>query len=261
MSRPRSPLGAGTALALFDRRLAAAHKNRSLQKFPLVHGMLRANGQTVEGPRPCDGFDVFGDDEDSLVLVLMDVQSSAESPPGFLSGLLQSARQALQSHQPLHQVVCDLELQLALYPGVEAGLVILRVSQRDAKIELLNAGMPPVANASPGGRLDFYPSLSGPLGRRVGEVHPYELVPLLWGGTWLAVSDGMLNGSNDEVAVAALCATVDLPARGLLLATASTEDLHDALQAALTERRFLRDDATGVLIAADPGARFDSGIV
>ncbi len=123
---------------------------------------------------------------------------------------MQTTKNALQRQEPLHTVVAELEMQLAVHPGVEAGLVILRLSQRDARVEVLNAGMPAVANASPGGRLDFHPAQSGAIGRRIGEVHPYELVPLHWGGTWLTVSDGMLNGSLHEDDVAALCVKLDL---------------------------------------------------
>ncbi len=223
--------------------------------------MLRASGETVEGPRPCDWFDVFVDERGDLVLLLLDVRSSAESPDAFLAGLMRTTKATLLRHEPLHLVVGELEMQLAVHPGVEAGLVILRMSQQDAKVEVLNAGMPAVANTSPGGRLDFYPSQSNAVGRRVGEVHAYELVPLHWGGTWLTVSDGMLNGSLDEENVAALCVKLDLANRGLLLAQASNEDLYDAFQDVLTAARFLRDDATGVLIAADPAARFQSGII
>jgi len=222
--------------------------------------MLRASGETVEGPRPCDWFDVFTDEEGSLVLALMDVRSSAESPLSFLAGLMQTTKSALERHEALHAVVAELEMQLAVHPGVEAGLVILRLSQRDAKVEVLNAGMPAVANTSPGERLDLYPAQSSAVGRRVGEVHPYELVPLHWGGTWLAVSDGMLNGSSDTESVAALCEKLELSQRGLSLARSSAEELYDAFQAVLLPARFLRDDATGVVLAADAAARFRSGI-
>ncbi len=223
--------------------------------------MLRASGETVEGPRPCDWFDVFADERGNLVLLLLDVRGSAQSPETFPAGLMQGTKEALRRSEPLNSVVGELEMRLAVHPGVETGLVILRVSQRDAKVEVLNAGMPAVANAGHGGRLEFYPAQSGAVGRRIGEVHPYELVPLHWGGTWLTVSDGMLNGSLDEENVAALCARLDLPTRGLELAQASSEDLYDAFQELLTAARFLRDDATGVLIAADGAVRFQSGIV
>jgi len=223
--------------------------------------MLRASGETVEGPRPCDWFDVFVDQRGDLVLALLDVRTSAESPQAFLASLMQTTKAALQRQDPLHTVVLELEMQLAVHPGVEAGLVILRISQADARVEVLNAGMPALVNTSPGGRLDFYPAQSSALGRRVGEVHPYELVPLRWGGTWLAVSDGMLNGSLNEENVAALCGKLELESRGLLLSQSRAEDLYDVFQGVLTTARFLRDDATGIVIAADATARFPSGIV
>jgi hypothetical protein len=84
---------------------------------------------------------------------------------------------------------------------------------------------------------------------------------LRWGGTWLAVSDGMLNGFSSEDSIAALCRKLELESRGLLLAQASSEDLYDVFQGVLSAARFVRDDATGVLIAADAAARFPSGIV
>jgi hypothetical protein len=65
----------------------------------------------------------------------------------------------------------------------------------------------------------------------------------------------------DEESVATLCAKLDLENRAMVLAQTTAEDLYDVFQTALSAGRFLRDDATGVLIAADPGARFQSGIV
>jgi hypothetical protein len=223
--------------------------------------MLRASGQTIEGPRPCDSFDVFVDAQGDLVVLLMDVHASVEPPAGFVSSLILETRDALLEHQPLHAVVNALEMQLAVRPGVEAGLVVLRLSQRDARVEVLNAGMPAVANAGPGNHVTLHPPLSGPVGQRIGQVHPYELVPLAWGSTWLAVSDGLLNGSLDPEDTAALCEWLQLAECGLSLTTASADQQCDTFQGLLTAARFLRDDATFVLVSADPQARFQSGIV
>jgi hypothetical protein len=218
------------------------------------------SGETIDGPRPSDLFEVFVDYSGDLVLVLLDVQAPAESP-GFLGSLMQHARSALETHEPLHQVVNELEMQLAMRPGIEAAMVILRLSERDAKVEILNAGMPPIANTQPGGQLSVYPALSGPVGRRVGEVHPYELVPLIWGSSWLAVSDGMTSGSLDATSVTELCKRLGLAERGLALASASSDALYDVLQEVLPAARFLRDDATCIILGADVhGARFKSGI-
>jgi hypothetical protein len=222
--------------------------------------MLRASGETIEGPRPCDSFDVFVDEAGDLVVLLMDVYASAEPSDSFAASLMRETRGALYTHQPLHTVVNALEMQLAARPGVEAGLTILRLSQRDAKVEVLNAGMPALANAGPGEQVTLHAALSGPVGRRVGEVHPYELLSLAWGSTWLAVSDGMVNGSLDPENVSAMCAKLALSERGLALTTASADEQYDTFQGLLTAARFLRDDATFVLVSADPGTRFRSGI-
>jgi hypothetical protein len=255
------PNQAGAALAIASSTVAAAHKNPSLRSFPLLHGMLRASGETIEGPRPCDSFDVFVDQAGDLVVLLMDVHASVEPSDSFVTSLMRETRGALDAHQPLHAVVNALEMQLAARPGVEAGLAILRVSQRDAKVELLNAGMPAFANAGPGEHVALHEALSGPVGRRVGEVHPYELVALAWGSTWLAVSDGMVNGSLDPESVRALCAKLTLCERGLSLTMAGAEERYDAFQGLLGAARFVRDDATFVLVSADAGARFQSTIV
>ena len=241
--------------------VAAAHKNQSLRNFPLLHGMLHAGGETIEGPRPCDSFDVFADEAGNLVVLLMDVHASVERSGAFAASLMHETRDALYEHQPLHAVVNALQMQLAARPDVEVGLAILRLSQREAKVELLNAGMPAFANAGPGEHVVLHAALSGPVGRRVGEVHPYELVPLTWGSTWLAVSDGMVNGSLDPKNVSALCESLELGQRGLSLTMASTQQQYDAFQGLLVAARFLRDDATFVLVSADAGTRFQSAIV
>jgi hypothetical protein len=225
--------------------------------------MLRASGETIEGPRPADAFDVFVDDNGDFVVLLLDLQGVSDSSGSFLDSLMHQTRAALETHEPLHQVVNELEMELAVRPGVEAGLVILRLSQRDAKVEVLNAGMPPIANALPGSQLDLHLALSSPIGRRVGEVHPYELVPLIWGSVWLAVSDGLTSGSHDSENLRDLCLKLKLEERGMSLAAATSETLYDALQEVLPQARFLRDDATCILVGADvhsQGGRFQSGI-
>jgi hypothetical protein len=223
--------------------------------------MLRASGQTIEGPRPCDSFDVFVDEQGDLVVLLMDIPIGPEASDEFAHSLLHKTRLALKSHTPLHAVVNALELELSIHPGIEVGLAMLRLSQRDARVEVLNAGMPAIANAAPGEYVNLHPALSGPVGRRVGEVHPYELVPLRWGSTWLCVSDGMTNGSLDAETTAALCAKLDLGEHGLSLTTASGDEQYDAFQSLLASTRFVRDDASFVLVSADPDARFQSGFI
>ncbi|HEY4104385.1 MAG TPA: SpoIIE family protein phosphatase [Polyangiaceae bacterium] len=242
--------------------MAAASKNPKVRNLPVQSGMLRVSGETIEGPRPSDLFDVFNDDDGDLVVVLLDLRGAAETSGSFLSSLMRKLRSELELHEPLHQVVSELELQLATRPGVEAGLTVLRVSQRDSRVELLNAGMPPVASALPGGELAIHAALSSPIGRRVGEVHPYELVPLVWGSVWLMLSDGVTGGSLELEAVRAICEGLEFAQAGMALAGAKSETLYEALQEVLPQARFLRDDASCVFVGADAEGhgRFRSGI-
>ncbi len=83
--------------------------------------MLRASGETIEGPRPSDWFDAFVDSRGDLVVLLMDVRSSAESSEEFLATLVRDTRAALHRGDALHAVVGDLEMMLAAHPGVETG--------------------------------------------------------------------------------------------------------------------------------------------
>jgi hypothetical protein len=221
--------------------------------------MLRVEAETVPGQRPSDWLEVIVDREGDLVVSLLDFQGPL-APSDALAGALRGeAHEALEKHQPLHSVVGALELQLAARPGAELGMLVLRFSQRDAKIELLNAGMPAVACVGPGGQMVLRPALSDALGRRVGEVHPYELIPLAWGSTWLAVSDGALNGSLGRENVTGLCAKLGLTDRGLPLSSAGSAEQSKALQALLPATQLQGDDATLVLVSADPEIRFKHG--
>ncbi|MEP7048809.1 MAG: hypothetical protein ABJB12_00585 [Pseudomonadota bacterium] len=236
--------------------MAAAHKNPALDRIAVVHGMLQAKGETVAGAQPSDFLDVFVDQEGDLVVLLLDLQAPPEASEAFSNSLMREAREALEKHTALHSLVNRLEVLLAARPRMEVGLLVLRLSERDARVEILNAGMPAVASAGPGDHVAVYPALSDALGRRVGEVHPYELVPLAWGSTWLALSDGALDGSAEPDRVAALCAALDLTKRGSSLTAEGSDEHHEALQALLPRAQPGRADATLVLVSSDPPMRF-----
>lgn len=220
--------------------------------------MLRGSGATLEGSKPSDWFELFVDDQGDLVLLLLDVTSRADSSVDFLSTVMGETRTLLRRHAPLSTVVGSLTLELAGTSGAEVGLVIVRISQRHAQVELLNAGMPAIASAGPGG-VRLFDALSGPIGRRVGEVHPYEMLPLVWGTVWLACSGGLLGESATADAVQLACDRIDLVGRGFMLANYGEEELHDVLEALFSEARSSGDDATAVIVSADPHARFESG--
>jgi hypothetical protein len=223
--------------------------------------MLRASGETLEGPRPSDLFDLVIDAQGDLTLVLIDLHAGADTPGSQLGNAMRKAREALEAREPLHAVVSALELYFAEHPGLEAGISLLRFSQATSRVEILNAGMPPIAHLAPGAHFSLHAALSSPIGRKVGEVHAYELVPLIWGGVWLIASDGFTAGSLDPEPLRELAAKLDLAGSGRALSAQNSEGFYDKLLAAVPRARFLRDDATLVVVCADPNSRFESGIV
>ena len=224
--------------------------------------MLRASGETIEGPRHCDSFDVFVDEAGDLVVLLMDVHASVEPSDSFVASLLCDARSALHAHQPLHTVINALEMQLAARPGEEVALAIVRFSQRDAKVELLNAGMPALANAGPAEHVALHAALSGPVGRRVGEVPSLRAFAiglgqhLARGLRWHAERfprPGRRPRDVCQTRASRQWPVVDDSQRGRAVRRLSGS--------APGSTRFLRDDATFILVSADPGTRFQSAIV
>lgn len=241
--------------------MASTRKKHRPRKLPILHGMLRASGETLEGPRPSDLFDLVIDSQGDLTLVLIDLHVGAETPGSQLGAAMRRVREALEALEPLHAVASALELYFAEHPGLEAGVSLLRFSQATSRVEILNAGMPPIAHVAPGEHFVLHAALSSPIGRKLGEVHAYELVPLIWGGVWLIASDGFTGGSLDPEPVRELATKLDVVGGGRELSARGSEGFYDKLLETLPRARFLRDDATLVVVCADPDLRFESGIV
>ncbi|HEY2404365.1 MAG TPA: SpoIIE family protein phosphatase [Polyangiaceae bacterium] len=220
--------------------------------------MLRVSGETLEGPRPSDLFEVVVDSQGDLTLVLLDVHAPGDSSERALCQAMDRVREALEAREPLHSAVTNLELSFAEWPGREAGIGLLRFSQASSRVEILNAGMPPIMHVVPGGHVTMHHALSTPVGRRVGEVHAYELVPLIWSGVWLIASDGFTNGSLDADPMRELSAKLAIVECGLELSAHTSAEFYDRLLQ-VPRARFLRDDATAIVVFADPKSRFESG--
>lgn len=182
---------------------------------------------------------------------------NVKRPP--LRGALRSARKPLLASAPLQEVVSAVVAE-ASSAGFEIGVGLVRISQSESRVEILNAGMPPIA-CSTEQRVFVYSPRSRAVGRDDDQGHPYEVVPLVWGSTWLLASSGLTGGSLLPDPVQHLCERLELRTRGLELATQTPDELRDTLIARNPDsRRCARDDATLVLIAADPHARLQSGI-
>jgi hypothetical protein len=141
------------------------------------------------------------------------------------------------------------------------GITLLRFSQPDARVEILNAGMPAVACVLPDGRLTLHAALSPAIGRRFGDVHPYELSPLIWGSSWFALSDGLTAGKQGPEDVRSWLSQNDLQKRGPELSALKPTALAALLaELASDDERRSHGDASLLIVNADPTRRFRSGI-
>ena len=241
--------------------LASAFRKPSARKLPLLRGLLRITGDTLEGPRETDLFDVVTGPGGDVGIVLLDVQTRHSEPADVGRALLAKAALGFTERTPLHAVMLDLVRTLFEYPGTELRVTLMRCSVADARAEVTTAGMPPLACALPGGSIAMHPASSPPLTSTTMVPPPVEVVPLVWGSTWMAVSDGFTSGSDHPEIVRRLAMDLELPERGFALSGQTPDALYDLLASRLSESgRFARDDATLVLISADPHQRFTSSI-
>lgn len=216
--------------------------------------MLFASATTIQGPSPTDAYDVFVDERMELTAVLLEVHAS--SRPELARGALAVARERIFERAPIYEIVAALRTFIAIEAGTALGVALLRFSQVDARVEILNAGMPSVLCALPDGHCVPHPALSPAIGRQFGDVHPYELCPLVWGSTFYVTSNGAVPRASEA---RALFEGVDLSRRGGELAALAPRSL-GAFFSELA-RDPARGDASLSVIHSDPARRFRSTIV
>lgn len=240
--------------------MVAARKPEA-RKLPVQRGLLRITGDTLEGPRESDCFDIVSGPGGDVGIVLIDVNCRQPEPGKVGQVLLATAARGFTERTPLHAMMLDMVRTLFEFPGTELRVTLMRCSIAEARAEVTIAGMPPLACVHPDGSITVHPPSSPPLTATTTVPPPVEVVPLVWGSTWLAVSDGFTAGSDHPDAVKRLARDLELHEHGLALSGQTPDALYDLLASRVLESgRFARDDATLVLIGADPHARFQSGI-
>jgi hypothetical protein len=223
--------------------------------------MLHVSGASALSSAATDTYQVVVDDRAELSLVLLDVECEKPVRPELRAQALGVVVQAVKARAPMYEIVTLLRTFSAGERRTTVGIVLLRFSQPDARVEILNAGMPAVACALPDGHFTLHAALSPAIGRRFGDVHPYELSPLIWGSSWFALSDGLTAGKVGPEDVRAWLFRHELHERGAELSSRTPEAL-----AALIEELVPRDekgafgDASLLVVNADPTRRFRSGI-
>jgi hypothetical protein len=247
--------------------LSAAFPNSLARKLPWNLGQLRASAAQLEGRRRSDAFDLTIAPGRELGLALIDLRTSpleakSQRDPGQLrDALLKLAIHGLREGTPLHAILLDLVRKLFESPLSQLGVTLMRCSAVDARMELTTVGMPRVACAHANGKLTLHGVETPPLTALTHSAAPVELTALPWGSTWLAASDGFSNDSTQSGVIERLTHELDLTSVGLSLCQESPESLRELLvKLPLVAARPERDDATLVLLAADPSARLQSGI-
>jgi hypothetical protein len=240
--------------------LAAAFRKPESRKLPLQRGLLRITGDTLEGPRETDSFDIVTGPGGEVGVVVLDLTTRHAQPAEVSQALLRKAARGFAERTPLHALMLDLVRTLFEYAGSELRVTLMRCSVAEARAEITTAGMPPLACVQPGGTITVHPAPSPPLTSTTTVPPPVEVVPLVWGSTWMIVSDGFTSGSDHPDVVRRLARDLELHEKGLALSGQTPDALYDLLATRVSESgRFARDDATLVLIGADPNARFQSG--
>ncbi|HSU38390.1 MAG TPA: SpoIIE family protein phosphatase [Polyangiaceae bacterium] len=211
---------------------------------------------TLRGRRASDAIEIVTERDGAVGLVMLDVRAAREQE-ALRARLASSALVSLAEREPMHVLANSLRSIVCQAVAASVGVVALRVHPMHGRVELLNAGMPPVACALPDGRLLQMPALSQDIGPRSQRAHPYELIPLAPGSVWFVASDGATSGSLDETNP--LWGALGLPSSALELASESHEGLQRRLREQLGELP-LPEDASLVVVPTALPRRTESGI-
>jgi serine phosphatase RsbU (regulator of sigma subunit) len=219
----------------------------------LSHGVIAC---TLRGRRASDAIEIVTERDGAVSVVVLDVRAAREQE-ALRARLASSALVSLAEREPMHVLANSLRSIVCQAVAASVGVTALRVHPMHGRVELLNAGMPPVACALPDGRLLQMPALSGDVGPRSHRAHPYELIPLAPGSIWLIASDGTTGGSLEDTSQ--LWTKLGLPEAAHDLAAESHEGLERRLREQLGELP-LPEDASLVVIPTAPPRRAESGI-
>jgi hypothetical protein len=210
---------------------------------------------TLRGRRTSDAVEIVVERDADIAVAVLDVRAARDQEE-LRTCLAERAREAMREHEPLHVLAADLRRIVCKAVAASVGLVAIRISDADAKVELMNAGMPPVGCVLPDGRLLQLPPLSTDIGPRSQKAHPYELIPLSRGSVWLLATDGATGGSLDYSGE--LWASLGLPGTVNDLVDETSEGLSQRLAAGIGSLS-LPEDASLVVIPTRR-ERLQSGI-
>jgi hypothetical protein len=199
-----------------------------------------------------DVYEAIVDVQGTLSVFLLDLAEPAWAGPAA-----DAVAGALDVACPLHVVVTDLATVLR-EGATHAGLGVIRFVPVLGRVEVLNAGVPPIACVQPDGKVAYSSPRSGPVGLLDQDVHAYDLVPFAWNAHWLLASDGLTGGSLARDAVAELVDGLGGPAGIGPLVGETSRSIAWRLKRLLGAPAV--DDASLVVVHADPTKSTASGI-
>ena len=207
---------------------------------------------TIPGPRTSDVIEIVDHRDGTVEIALLDVRA-ARGQEQFQARLSNAVRASLELRLPLHEIARSLRSVISLAVAASVGATILRLSESEERVELLNAGMPPVACVFPDGRVLSLPSLSSDVGPRSIGAHPYEMMPWVQGAVWVLASDGATGGSIDDAGL--LWSSLGLYEKASELPELSSEELKARFARGLSALP-ASEDASVVVADSRPRMRF-----
>lgn len=201
-----------------------------------------------------DVYEVIVDDHGTLSVFLLDLDGGHDA----VQPAADAVSSALDFAAPLHLVIADLAGVL-MEADCKAGAAILRFLPSQGRVEVLNAGLPPIACVQPDGRATLISPRSGPVGLLKDDVHAYDLLPFAWNSQWFVMSDGVTAGSLARAAVTEAVETLRISTPNLAqLASESTSALVRRLSRIVGPDPM--DDASLLVVHTDPSKSPASGI-
>jgi hypothetical protein len=207
---------------------------------------------TIPGPRASDVVEIVDHRDGTIEIAILDVRAP-RGQEHFQARLANAVRAGLELRLPLHEVARSIRSVISLAVAASVGATILRLNEADERVELLNAGMPPVACVFPDRRLLTLPALSSDIGPRSPGAHPYEMMPWVPGAVWVLASDGATVGSVEDAGL--LWASLGLPDRAAMLPDVSSQELEAAFSRGLSALP-ASEDATVVVADARSRVRY-----
>lgn len=228
----------------------------SLPRVPVRFRSFRVTGEVVpSGHVSGDLFDVVADQNGRVAVFLLDVAGHGAPAAIVASAARASLRNTLRGGEPLESVMASLVTCLRAHgdvPEATAAVAIARFDGTGDRVEVVNAGLPPLLCIGPDGVVKVFSSTSAPAGLFETTRHRSVTTGIEVGSLFVLTSDGLRGGSLDGDHEP-LVSRFNVAGVGTHFASASKENVRALILELMAAYGASSDDddATLVLIAND----------